>query len=293
MSSLQRIILLAFVALCSIFLFVWYQRTKTVLEINDFDHKPHIVTGEHIIPVKRPDREAILRSNLKDLEEIAKKKNLQLKRGPPKLEGSLKLMKQQMESKKLRKDDENEGVEVRGAELNNGQIHGEINNDKGGENGVDTAGDGDIVQTSESQIIDRHGIKLLPLDKVNEHQKAVIHAFQHAWKGYKEFAWGHDELKPLSKTYSDWFGVGLTIIDSLDTMLLMNLKEEFNEAREWVASSLTFDKTVDVNLFEITIRALGGLLSAYHISDDDLFLKRAVSVHQCFFPLCKFLCSFT
>lgn len=54
---------------------------------------------------------------------------------------------------------------------------------------------------------------------------AVIEAFHHAWKGYKEFAWGHDELKPISKSFSEWFGLGLTLIDALDTMWILGLKE--------------------------------------------------------------------
>lgn len=60
---------------------------------------------------------------------------------------------------------------------------------------------------------------------INERQMAVIEAFRHAWKGYKDFAWGHDELKPLSKSYSEWFGLGLTLIDALDTMWILGLKE--------------------------------------------------------------------
>ena len=55
--------------------------------------------------------------------------------------------------------------------------------------------------------------------------EAVREAFRHAWKGYKDFAWGHDELRPLSKSYSEWFGLGLTLIDALDTMWIMGLKE--------------------------------------------------------------------
>lgn len=50
-------------------------------------------------------------------------------------------------------------------------------------------------------------------------------AFRHAWKGYKDFAWGHDELRPLSKSYNEWFGLGLTLIDALDTMWILGLKE--------------------------------------------------------------------
>lgn len=56
-------------------------------------------------------------------------------------------------------------------------------------------------------------------------QQAVIKAFRHAWKGYKKFAWGHDHLKPIAESYHDWFGLGLTIVDSLDTIFIMGLKE--------------------------------------------------------------------
>ena len=53
----------------------------------------------------------------------------------------------------------------------------------------------------------------------------VRETFRHAWKGYKDFAWGHDELRPISKSYSEWFGLGLTLIDALDTMWILGLKE--------------------------------------------------------------------
>ncbi|KAF6125620.1 mannosidase alpha class 1B member 1 [Phyllostomus discolor] len=109
----------------------------------------------------------------------------------------------------------------------------------------------------------------------NERQKAVIDAFRHAWAGYRKFAWGHDELKPVSRSFSEWFGLGLTLIDSLDTLWILGLKKEFGEARRWVSRRLQFQKDVDVNLFESTIRILGGLLSAYHLSGDPLFLQRA------------------
>ncbi|XP_064435172.1 endoplasmic reticulum mannosyl-oligosaccharide 1,2-alpha-mannosidase isoform X3 [Mirounga angustirostris] len=109
----------------------------------------------------------------------------------------------------------------------------------------------------------------------NERQRAVIDAFRHAWAGYRKFAWGHDELKPVSRSFSEWFGLGLTLIDALDTMWILGLRKEFEEARKWVSKKLRFQKDVDVNLFESTIRILGGLLSAYHLSGDDLFLKKA------------------
>ena len=91
---------------------------------------------------------------------------------------------------------------------------------------------------------------------------------------FRTYAWGKDHLKPISKTHQTWFGLGLTLIDSLDTMLVMNLKEEFKEARNWVEEDLSFNVNKDVNLFETTIRVLGGLLSTYHLSGDKIFLGK-------------------
>src|ERR1700721_1856599 len=56
----------------------------------------------------------------------------------------------------------------------------------------------------------------------------VRQEFLHAWNGYKQYAWGHDELKPLSKSYRDWHSVSLemTAVDALDTMILMSLDDE-------------------------------------------------------------------
>ncbi|CAI8037211.1 Endoplasmic reticulum mannosyl-oligosaccharide 1,2-alpha-mannosidase [Geodia barretti] len=110
-----------------------------------------------------------------------------------------------------------------------------------------------------------------------DQQKAVVEAFQHAWKAYKEHAWGKDELKPISKESNEWFDLGLTLVDSLDTMWLMGLSDEFDEARNWVQQEMVVGVDKDVNLFETTIRVLGGLLSTYHLTQDQLFLDRAVS----------------
>lgn len=107
-------------------------------------------------------------------------------------------------------------------------------------------------------------------------QKEVVKAMEHAWMGYEKYAWGHDELRPMQKTHSEWFMLGLTIVDSLDTLWLMNMKEQYKKARDWVDQELTFDKSVTVNLFETTIRVLGGLLSIYHLSADPMYLHKAV-----------------
>ncbi len=69
--------------------------------------------------------------------------------------------------------------------------------------------------------------------------------------------------------------MGLTIVDSLDTIYIMDLKDIFAEAAEWVTHRLNFSVNRFNNLFEITIRIMGGLISAYHLSGDKVFLDRA------------------
>jgi len=104
----------------------------------------------------------------------------------------------------------------------------------------------------------------------------------HAWLGYSAHAWGKDELHPISKSGSDWLHLGLTIVDSLDTLLLAGLTEQYAAAREWVVAHLEFetDQGVSVNVFETTIRVLGGLLSAHHLTPggDAQLLAKAVSL---------------
>ncbi len=101
--------------------------------------------------------------------------------------------------------------------------------------------------------------------------------FLHAWNGYKTYAWQHDELKPLSKTFRDWHSSSLymTPVDALDTMVLMGLDKEAAEARELIAQHLSFDKDIEVKNFEITIRLLGGLLSSYQLTNDPRLLRLA------------------
>lgn len=120
-------------------------------------------------------------------------------------------------------------------------------------------------------------------------QDWVRRAFLHAWKGYKNKAWGHDEVKPIHGKVSNGFnGWGATIVDSLSTLLLLNLTEEYSLARTHVRqidfSKIVGEKSVygslkdarTVPIFETVIRYLGGLLSAYDLSGGDtLMLERA------------------
>ena len=100
---------------------------------------------------------------------------------------------------------------------------------------------------------------------------------RHAWQGYMQYAKGHDDLAPLSRRPHDWYGQPLlmTPVDALDTLLIMGLKEEAGQATDLIVNHLSFDKDIPVQNFEITIRLLGGLLSAYQITGDERLLKLA------------------
>ncbi|KAG7372160.1 glycosyl hydrolase family 47 protein [Nitzschia inconspicua] len=104
-------------------------------------------------------------------------------------------------------------------------------------------------------------------------------AMQHAWTGYETYAFGKDELKPKSmKGDNGWGGIGITLVDSLDTLWLMDMKDEFYRARDWVKNHLDHNIYKAVSVFETTIRSLGGLLSAYDWSGDEVFLDQALDL---------------
>lgn len=101
--------------------------------------------------------------------------------------------------------------------------------------------------------------------------------FVHAWNGYKKYAWGHDDLRPLTKAPHDWYPESLlmTPVDALDTMILMGLTGEAARTRAYIVEHLSFDKDIYVKNFEITIRLLGGLLSSYQLTGDKRLLALA------------------
>lgn len=120
------------------------------------------------------------------------------------------------------------------------------------------------------------GLTKLSREAERDRAAAVKDAMSHAWAGYKARAWGRDELKPISGRGQDnWGAMGVTLVDSLDTLWLMGMKAEFDEAKEWVRTSLSFDQAGTVSVFETTIRELGGLLAAYDLSGESLFLEKA------------------
>jgi len=109
---------------------------------------------------------------------------------------------------------------------------------------------------------------------------AVVGAVQHAWGGYVQFAWGADELKPISRSRTDWIGLGLTILDSLDVLWMAGLEAEWDKAVGWVSANLNFNKYRMVSFFETTIRCLGGLLTAYELGGDRVLLDKATDLGE-------------
>jgi mannosidase alpha-like ER degradation enhancer 2 len=111
--------------------------------------------------------------------------------------------------------------------------------------------------------------------------------FLHAWTGYKKYAWGHDDLKPLSKSYHDWYPEPLlmTPVDALDTMTIMGLDDEAATTRQYIVDNLSFDKDIEVQNFEITIRLLGGLLTNYQLTGDKRLLDLAEDLGNRLLPV--------
>jgi mannosidase alpha-like ER degradation enhancer 2 len=111
--------------------------------------------------------------------------------------------------------------------------------------------------------------------------------FLHAWNGYKKYAWGHDDLKPLSKTHHDWYPQPLlmTAVDSLDTMILMDMKDEATATKQYILDHLSFDKDIEVQNFEITIRLLGALLTNYQLTGDKRLLDLAEDLGNRLLPV--------
>ncbi|RUP45700.1 hypothetical protein BC936DRAFT_147844 [Jimgerdemannia flammicorona] len=121
----------------------------------------------------------------------------------------------------------------------------------------------------------------------SERQDAVKEAFLFAWNGYKNYSWGADENRPVSNTPSNSRnGWGATIVDSLDTLWLMGLQDDFALARKHVAKINWRDTRKNlVDAFETNIRYIGGLLGAYDLSGDHLFLDKAIELADLLLPI--------
>lgn len=120
----------------------------------------------------------------------------------------------------------------------------------------------------------------------NARQQKIVDMMRHAWKGYTRSCWGADELHPIGGTCASGWHMGLTMVDGLDTLYLMGLDKEYKAARDWLAdpNKLDFRRVHNVNLFETTIRVLGGLLGAHALTGDPVLLNRAKELGSWLLP---------
>ncbi|KAH6847271.1 glycosyl hydrolase family 47-domain-containing protein [Chaetomium sp. MPI-CAGE-AT-0009] len=128
-----------------------------------------------------------------------------------------------------------------------------------------------------------------PAAKEKRHERlAKIKAeAEHSWSGYKKYAWTHDELTPVTKKSKDPFcGWAATLVDSLDTLWIMGMKDEFDDAVKAVGD-IDFTTTPyrsDIPVFETIIRYLGGMIGAYDLTGKDakysILLDKAVELAE-------------
>uniref|UniRef100_A0A8C1LJN2 alpha-1,2-Mannosidase n=1 Tax=Cyprinus carpio TaxID=7962 RepID=A0A8C1LJN2_CYPCA len=131
-----------------------------------------------------------------------------------------------------------------------------------------------------------------PADPDAKAKRAKIkEMMQFSWDNYKRYAWGSNELRPISKQghSSNLFGSlkGATIVDALDTLYIMEMYDEFEAATEWVESNLDFNMNAEISVFEVNIRFVGGLLSAYYLSGKEVFRRKAVELGEKLLPAFK------
>jgi mannosidase alpha-like ER degradation enhancer 2 len=117
----------------------------------------------------------------------------------------------------------------------------------------------------------------------------IVDACRHAWQGYMKDANGYDALMPISKKGQNWYSSSLvmTPVDAFDTFYLLKMKKEADEAKNLIFKDLSFRKDMEVQLFEVSIRFLGGLIASYELDGDPRFLNLAKDLGKRLLPAFK------
>lgn len=116
---------------------------------------------------------------------------------------------------------------------------------------------------------------------------------KHAWNNYKLYAWGRNELKPITQRphLGSIFGseeLGATIVDGLDTLYIMGLEEEYREGRDWIEHKFSLENvSMELSVFETNIRFIGGLLTMYSFTGDEMYKEKAQHVADKLLPAFK------
>jgi hypothetical protein len=118
--------------------------------------------------------------------------------------------------------------------------------------------------------------------------KQIRDEFLHAWRGYQRFAWGHDQVNPLSGGFNEFFvdghPIGLSIIEALDTLYVMELDDDLAAGVAWLEQHLDFDIDGDFHVFEAIIRVVGGLLAGYLATGNKKLLALTVDITDRLMP---------
>ncbi|XP_033239428.1 mannosyl-oligosaccharide alpha-1,2-mannosidase IA isoform X1 [Drosophila pseudoobscura] len=123
-----------------------------------------------------------------------------------------------------------------------------------------------------------------------ERRAHVKQMMEHAWHNYKLYAWGKNELRPLSQrphsgSIFGSYDLGATIVDGLDTLYIMGLENEYREGRDWIERKFSLDNiSAELSVFETNIRFVGGMLTLYAFTGDPLYKEKAQHVADKLLP---------
>ena len=136
---------------------------------------------------------------------------------------------------------------------------------------------GDADNMSGNSSPDHTGRIILSADEDKRpYHLRVRDALKFSFDQYQKHAWGRDAIDSKTGEGHDWIGLGVSLLDMLDTLHITGLHDEFARGVEWVKSDfLQQPSGLAASFFEVSIRGLGGLLGAYSLSGDEVLLKKA------------------
>ncbi|KAH8328113.1 hypothetical protein KR067_004128, partial [Drosophila pandora] len=126
---------------------------------------------------------------------------------------------------------------------------------------------------------------------VKDKRDKVKEMMYFAWKGYAQHAWGFNELRsdlgvPNNNSVFGNNHIGLTIIDSLDTLYIMGMREEFLKGKTWVSDHYDLAQNdAFFPAYELGTRIAGGFLSMYALTGEDFFRTKAELAVQSLLPI--------
>ncbi|EDW29998.1 GL15936 [Drosophila persimilis] len=118
---------------------------------------------------------------------------------------------------------------------------------------------------------------------LEERRQKIKEMMEHAWHNYKLYAWGKNELRPLSQrphsgSIFGSYDLGATIVDGLDTLYIMGLENEYREGRDWIERKFSLDNiSAELSVFETNIRFVGGMLTLYAFTGDPLYKEKGTA----------------